>query len=177
MSNVQTRLVQTEVTIVRRILMLLALPFAILALFPAVASASPARDDHVFLGLARASTTVDLGSGAGNTQFAGISVPFGFFSATTDATFAQPTPTTFTSSGTGTINTRVGMINLMVSTTGTLNGSSGSGKSTDTIVGGTGRFSGASGSVTVYSKITSSSTVGSSETFSSSTLWLGNISY
>jgi len=48
---------------------------------------------------------------------------------------------------------------------------------TVTITGGTGRFAGASGQLTIYARITSVSIVGSTETITTVGFWVGSISY
>jgi hypothetical protein len=157
--------------------LLAAATFVGCALWPTAASAEAAGTRQLFLGLAKGTTTVDLVSGAGSTDFNGVALPVGRFSAATSVTFAL-NGTTLTSSGTGTLSSGSGQLFFNTSTTGTLTGGTvATATTTDTITGGTGHFTGASGSLTIYAKSTASSTLGNTETFQVITFWIGNINY
>ncbi len=130
------------------------------------------------LGIAKGTTTVDLTTGAGTTLNNGFLLGIGLFNASSSSTFTYTGPNTFSGTGTGSLVTANGN-ELFVTTavTGTLNGSAVTARTTDTITGGTGRFVGASGQITITARGTSVLTVGSTETFTTLGIWIGTIHY
>ena len=163
--------------VLRRFLLFSCMAIALVVLSPAGAEAANAIQRPI-LGIAKGSTTVNLTTGAGTTVNDGYLLGIGLFNASSSSTFAYTGPNSFSGTGTGSLVTANGN-ELFVTTavTGTLNGSAVTARTVDTITGGTGRFVGASGQITISARGTSASTAGSSETFTTLGIWTGTISY
>jgi hypothetical protein len=164
--------------ILRRILLVSSLAVALGVIGPVATAGAANTVNRPILGIARGTTTVDLVSGAGTTVNVGYFLGIGVFLGSSNATFAYTSATAFSATGTGTLLTANGNELFFTSSgTGTLSGAAVTATTVDTIIGGTGRFAGASGVIKITAKGTSSQTVGSTETFTTFGLWTGSISY
>jgi len=155
-----------------------SMAIALVIFSPVGAAGSANAIQHPIIGIAKGSTTVDLTTGAGTTENNGYLLGIGLFNASSSSTFAYTGPNTFSGTGTGSLVTANGN-ELFVTTavTGTLSGSAVTARTVDTITGGTGRFVGASGQITITARGTSATTVGSTETFTTLGIWIGTIRY
>jgi hypothetical protein len=164
--------------VLRRVLLFssLATTFAVFGSSGPTAAANPAQGP--IFGIAKGTTEVNLDTGAGTTVNQGFLLGIGLFKGNSSSTFAYTGPNTFSSTGSGTLVTANGNELFITSVgTGTLSGTAVNATTVDTITGGTGRFEGASGHITIYARGTSASTLGSNETFTTLGLWVGTISY
>lgn len=164
--------------LLRRFLLFSSMAIALVVLGPAGAAGAANAVQRPILGIAKGTTTVNLANGAGTTENSGYLLGIGLFNASSSSTFAYTGPTTFSGTGTGSIITANGN-ELFVTTavTGSLDGSSVTARTVDTVTGGTGRFVGASGQITISARGTSASTAGATETFTTLGIWTGRISY
>ena len=151
---------------------------ALVVLGPVGAAGAANAMPRPILGIAKGTTTVNLTTGAGTTVNNGYLLGIGLFNASSSSTFAYTGPNAFSGTGAGSIVTANGN-EMFVTTavTGTLKGSAVTARTVDTITGGTGRFVGASGQITITAKGTSAWTAGSTETFTTLGIWTGTISY
>jgi hypothetical protein len=167
--------------VLRKALLFSSMAIALVVLSPAASSAAATLQRPV-IGLGQGTQTINLLTGAGTGANHGFLLGIGYFTGSGTSTFALTGPNTYSVTGTGTLLTANGEVFLASSGTGTLPGTtSGSTSQTsttvDTITGGTGRFAGASGQLTIYARITSVSIVGSTETITTVGFWVGSISY
>jgi len=162
----------------RRFLLFSSMAIVLVVLGPVGAAGAANATPRPILGIAKGTTTVNLDTGAGTTVNNGFFLGIGFFNASSTSTYAYTGPNTFSGTGTGSLVTANGNT-LFVTTavTGTLSGSAVTAKTVDTITGGTGRFVGASGQITITARGTSALTdAGSIETFTTLGVWIGTIS-
>jgi hypothetical protein len=164
--------------VLRRALLLSSMAITLVVLSPVAATGAANTTLRPVIGIAKGTTTVNLITGAGTTVNNGYLSGIGLFTGSSNSTFAYTSPNTFSSTGTGMFVTANGN-ELFVTTsgTGTLKGTAVTATTVDTITGGTGRFEGVSGRITITARGTSASTVGSTETFTTAGLWIGTISY
>ena len=164
--------------VLRRVLLVSSFAITLVALSPSGPTAAANPAPRPIFGIAKGTTTVNLVTGAGTTVNQGFLLGIGLFTGNSSSTFAYTGPNTFSSTGSGTLATPNGNELYVTSAgTGTMNGTAVSPTTVDTITGGTGRFDGASGHITIYARGTSASTVESDETFTTLGLWVGTISY
>lgn len=158
--------------------MFLGLAFVLVVVSPGGVSGAAITGPRPVIGLAKGTTSVDLDTGAGTTTNQGYLLGIGLFTAHSTSTFAYTSTTTFQSTGTGVLDTANGNDLSFASTgTGSLAGSAVTAKTVYTITGGTGRFAGVSGQITITARGSSASTAGSTETFTTLGLWFGTIDY
>jgi hypothetical protein len=163
--------------VLRRVLLLSSMAIALVVLSPVAATGAANATQRPVVGIAKGTTTVNLITGAGTTVNNGYLIGIGLFTGSSNSTFAYTSPNTFSSTGTGMLVTASGNeLFITTSGTGTLNGTAVTSTTVDTITGGTGRFEGVSGTITITGRGTSSSTVGSTETFTTAGIWIGTIS-
>ena len=139
--------------VLRRVLLFssLATTFAVFGLSGPTAAANPAQGP--IFGIAKGTTEVNLDTGAGTTVNQGFLLGIGLFKGNSSSTFAYTGPNTFSSTGSGTLVTANGNELFITSVgTGTLSGTAVNATTVDTITGGTGRFEGASGHITIYAR-------------------------
>ena len=165
--------------VLRRLFPLMSMAIALVVLSPPAATGAAANAiQRPVIGIAKGTTTVNLITGAGTTLNNGYLLGIGLFTGSSNSTFAYTGPNTFSSTGTGMLVTANGNELSFTSTgTGTVSGTAVTSKTVDKITGGTGSFEGASGQITINAKGSSSSTVGSTETFTTFGIWTGFISY
>jgi hypothetical protein len=162
----------------RRILVIVGVATVVAIVGPCEMAGATASGPRPVIGIAKGTTSVNLDTGAGNTVNQGYLLGVGLFTARSTSTFAYTSATTFQSTGSGVIDAQNGNELFFTNTgTGTVTGSAVTGRTVDTITGGTGRFAGASGQLIITARGSSGSTVGSTETFTTFGVWLGTISY
>lgn len=158
--------------------LLTGMTVALVALSPAGATGAANAIQRPILGIAKGTTTVNLTTGVGTTVNQGFLLGIGLFTGSSSSTFAYTGPNTFSGTGTGSLVTANGNeVFVTSSVSGTLSGTAVTARTVDTITGGTGRFVGASGQITITARSTFTSTVGSTETFKTLGIWIGTISY
>jgi hypothetical protein len=164
--------------ILRKVLLLVSMVIGALALSPpgSAGAASEEQRPIPILGIAKSTTTVNLNTGAGTTVNYGYLLGIGLFFGVSSSTFAHTGATTFSGTGSGTLVTASGELFYTSSAFGTLGQSSVTSRTVDTITGGTRRFAGDTGQVSITAGGTSVSTVGSTETFTTFGFWVGSVS-
>ena len=165
--------------VLRRVLLFSSsMALALVVLSPVAANGASNAMQRPVMGIGEGSTTVNLDTGAGTGESHGVLLGIGFFTASGTSTYVFTGPNTFSSTATGTLVTGNGSELFVTSAqTGTLNGTaSATSTTTDTITGGTGRFAGATGQLTIYGRSLSVSIVGSTETITTVGFWVGTIS-
>jgi hypothetical protein len=160
---------------------------SVLALFvvaPAAAVAKPGGTDRPVKGSTAGTTTVDIATGVGTSQGTGTVSHLGKTTFTLNFTVLPTGPTTVTNSGTGTLVAANGdQVFVTFTGSGTVPsliptvGQNIDATLVSTIVGGTGRFSDASGTTTTTVHLEIVSVVGTTFSTRDTTTLVGRISY
>jgi hypothetical protein len=163
----------------RKLIFLSGLVLAVVAMSPAAAMGAAKGTNRPLTGTLTTITTVNLITGAGTQVSSGHLSHLGKVTGSADLQFTAVGSNGFSFTGTATTVAANG--NKLFTTTATLGtGTLGppiSSTSTNTIVGGTGRFADASGTYTGKAVSTSVAIIGSIETVTSTVTLKGTISY
>ena len=161
----------------RKLIFFSGLVLTFVAMTPTAAMGAANGTDRPLTGTLTVITTVNLNTGAASNVSSGQLSHLGTVNGSSDEQFALVGPNGFSFTVTYTIVAANGD-NLFANGSGT--GNSGppiTSTSTNTIVGGTGRFTGASGMFTVTGISTSVSTIGSIRTVTQTGTLNGTITY
>ncbi len=161
----------------RRLLFRSSLVLAVAAISPAAALGAANGTDRPLKGTFTNTTTVSLVTGAATSVNSGELSHLGAFTGRNNLTFSLTGPNGFSFTGPGTLVAANGD-ELFTTTEGS--GTFGPPIETaevNTIIGGTGRFAGASGTFTSTSSPEVVSISATSETTHATTTWTGQISY
>jgi hypothetical protein len=162
----------------RRFTIILAL-FAVAAVSPAAARGKAKGTDRPLSGTSSSTTTLDLATGTGSVAGSGQLSQLGRFTFTNDITsFTLTGPDAFSLTLTAVIVAANGdKVCTAATGTGTLTSTGSETTLVSTITGGTGRFAGASGTITTQISSEIVSTVGTTVTLRDSETHKGRISY
>jgi hypothetical protein len=139
---------------------------ALAALAPASALAKTGGTDRPLRGTESGTTTLNLATGAASADFTGELSHLGTFSGHSDVTVTFTSPSSFAAVGNGSLEAASGdELFFDVTWTGTFTATAIQTTAVRTITGGTGRFAGASGTMTTHlSSVYSSTTLVSRDT-------------
>lgn len=158
----------------------LSMTVALVLLGPSASAAAVDTVQRPVIGIGQGAQTISLVTGAASGANHGFLLGIGFFTGSGTSTYVLTGPNTYSVTGTGTLVTAKGDLFLSSAGTGTLpattTGTRSLATTANSVIGGTGRFAGASGQITIYASI-SASTVGSTETLTTVGFWVGSISY
>ena len=162
-----------------RTLLILLSVLALAVVAPSAAVAKRGGTDRPVQGQSTSTTTIDLATGTGSSAGSGRVSHSGKFTFTNDITsFTLTGPTTFSLTLTGIIVAANGDVIYTTATgTGTLTPTGSELTLVSTIIGGTGRFADASGTITTAISSVTVSMVGTSLTSRDTEIHTGRISY